>query len=139
MTGGRAQLINGLLLITVFFSCRVVWGTVNAFRVFGDVWEAYNNVPAEFAAQGQSVPVWLAATYLGSNSILNFLNYYWFTRMIQTLRSRFEKPSKKAETVVVEGTEVDMTETAKELKELEKEVLEAVDGLVDGKVKPKDE
>lgn len=38
---------------------------------------------------GKSVPLWLACIYLGSNSILNLLNYYWFTKMVQTVASRF--------------------------------------------------
>lgn len=44
-------------------------------------------VPHPFA--GKSVPLWLACIYLGSNSILNLLNYYWFTKMVQTVASRF--------------------------------------------------
>ena len=37
-----------------------------------------------------SVPFWLAMTYLGSNIILHSLNFYWFGRMIETVRKRFE-------------------------------------------------
>lgn len=44
----------------------------------------------------QSVPFWLAMTYLVSNLILNALNFYWFAKMVETVRKRFaEKPLKK--------------------------------------------
>jgi hypothetical protein len=38
------------------------------------------------------VPVWLTFTYLGSNIILNTLNFYWFGKMIEALRKRFTPP-----------------------------------------------
>lgn len=130
MTGGRAQLVNGILLIFTFFSCRIVWGTLNAVFVFQDIYKTYYNPPADIIAQGRQFPAWLGFVYLFSNTILNFLNYYWFSRMIVTLRARFEKPKeelKKAieieksaseeDIVLVEGLHVDLSTTALELKE----------------------
>jgi hypothetical protein len=38
------------------------------------------------------VPLWLAFTYLGSNIVLNTLNFYWFGKMIETVRKRFQPP-----------------------------------------------
>jgi len=48
----------------------------------------------KFAGAGtKAVPVWLAGTYLVSNVLLNTLNFYWFAKMIETVRKRFtEKP-----------------------------------------------
>lgn len=60
---------------------------------------------------GQTVPLWLAIVYLGSNLTLNGLNYYWFSRMIVTIAARFMKPAVEApkkEKAVIQGTEVDM-------------------------------
>lgn len=37
----------------------------------------------------KAVPVWLAVTYLSSNVVLNSLNFYWFGKMIETVRKRF--------------------------------------------------
>lgn len=37
-----------------------------------------------------TVPFWLALTYLTSNLILHSLNFYWFGRMIETVRKRFD-------------------------------------------------
>ncbi|PLN81335.1 DUF887-domain-containing protein [Aspergillus taichungensis] len=46
------------------------------------------------------VPTWLVATYVASNLILNSLNYYWFSKMVETVLKRFrpeakDKPAKE--------------------------------------------
>jgi hypothetical protein len=54
-------------------------------------------------------------SYLASNLTLNGLNWYWFSKMIATIRKRFDppfgtrKPEKKEEPehVLVEGIDVD--------------------------------
>lgn len=72
---------------------------------------ANNTVAAQEAAAGVSaaplqsdimrfagaeyVPVWLAVTYLTSNIVLNTLNFYWFGKMIETVRKRFQPPKEK--------------------------------------------
>ena len=43
-------------------------------------------------AGDQSVPLWLATSYLLSNIVLNCLNYYWMGKMIETIRKRFDPP-----------------------------------------------
>jgi hypothetical protein len=46
------------------------------------------------------IPLWLGFVYLGSNLILHTLNFYWFGRMIETVRKRFdEKPPAKGDTI----------------------------------------
>ncbi|KAL3421331.1 TLC domain-containing protein [Phlyctema vagabunda] len=138
MTGSRAQLYNGIVLLAVFFSCRLVWGTYQSLRVYQDVWAALNHKPATAsvhldalnngtaagldAAAGKSalpihgdimqfsseeyIPVWLALTYLASNVTLNTLNFYWFAKMIETVRKRFQPPKevKKEKAVAVRST-----------------------------------
>ncbi|KAG0137930.1 hypothetical protein HOY82DRAFT_575813 [Tuber indicum] len=118
-TGSLIQLVNGFFLLTSFFCCRLIWGTWNAFLVFGDLHTLYNNPPAPvlppsddslihldhletdkivaYLFAGKNLPLWLIMVYLGSNAILNLLNYYWFYRMIQTVSARFtkDKPVKK--------------------------------------------
>ncbi len=116
MTGSRAQLYNGILLLVTFFGCRLVWGTYQSLRVYQDVWAALHTTGADnlhpnvgkhnvtlgsvgtpgdademmrFAGDRQ-VPLWLACTYLGSNVVLNTLNFYWFGKMIETVRKRFQ-------------------------------------------------
>ncbi|RDW88152.1 hypothetical protein BP6252_00184 [Coleophoma cylindrospora] len=127
MTGSRAQLYNGLVLLAMFFSCRLVWGTYQSVRVYQDVWAALHHKPAGAsihldilnnsttaamdAAAGKSampihsdimkfageeyIPLWLALTYLGSNVILNTLNFFWFAKMIETVRKRFQPPKER--------------------------------------------
>lgn len=46
---------------------------------------------AKYTAGG--VPTWLVATYVSSNLILNFLNYYWFSKMIDAVMKRFREPA----------------------------------------------
>ncbi|KAL4992439.1 TLC domain-containing protein [Aspergillus falconensis] len=53
---------------------------------------------AKYTAAG--VPTWLVVTYVTSNLILNSLNYYWFSKMIETVMKRFrpqKAPSKEEE------------------------------------------
>jgi hypothetical protein len=117
MTGSTLQFLNGIVLLFTFFSCRLCWGTYNSIRVFADIYRAYTAGPVTLTdpqfgklnnhtivgnagfkhdvlqfAEGQSVPLWLAGAYLASNLILNGLNWFWFGKMIETLRKRFDPP-----------------------------------------------
>jgi len=54
------------------------------------------------------VPVWLACTYLGSNIVLNTLNFYWFGKMIEAVKKRFKPGKEKGKEAVgmkAEGSE----------------------------------
>ncbi|CAF9930016.1 hypothetical protein IMSHALPRED_008067 [Imshaugia aleurites] len=87
MTGSTAQLVNGIALVATFGASRLVWGTYQSVRMYQDMWIAFE------APGGLPVPPWLALAYVVSNTTLSVLNFYWFGRMITTLRKRFEKPS----------------------------------------------
>lgn len=121
MTGSKAQLYNGFVLLLTFFSCRLVWGTYQSISVFRDIWAALNHYSSasqltvavespttvlgvelgnpsalqreimRFAGD-EYVPVWLSFIYLSSNLTLNFLNIYWFRQMIITIQRRFAAP-----------------------------------------------
>lgn len=43
LTGSKLQLYNGILLMTTFFLCRLVWGSYQSFRVFSDIFTAYRH------------------------------------------------------------------------------------------------
>ncbi|KAI9691948.1 MAG: hypothetical protein M1820_009656 [Bogoriella megaspora] len=117
MTGSTPQLYNGMLLIGTFFGARLCWGTANSVRVFWDIWRVVRR--PEFAvpealglereagllkepvdavgevmrfAVGNEVPLWLTVSYLASNFVLNSLNIWWFGKMIDTVRKRFDPP-----------------------------------------------
>jgi hypothetical protein len=136
LTGTKIQFYNGIMLLVTFFSCRLVWGTYQSVRVFSDVYNALTYDPATIKDEPHSdlmgfagvraIPLWLPACYLLSNLTLNGLNWYWFGKMIETLRKRFDpplgtrKPEKipipakappmvngtEDETVLVEGTDI---------------------------------
>lgn len=63
----------------------------------------------------ENMPLWLGLTYLGSNMMLNTLNFYWFGKMIETVKKRFRTPKEEAKAkedgevvdAVVEGVELD--------------------------------
>lgn len=104
MTGSRLQLYNGILLLSTFFSARLVYGPYQSFRVFGDMYKLMGRHPTapgsgvmRFATTDTVTPFWLAFSYLASNLTLTFLNFYWFFMMIKAVRKRFE-PSTKGST-----------------------------------------
>ncbi|KPM44833.1 hypothetical protein AK830_g1698 [Neonectria ditissima] len=117
MTGTRAQLYNGIMLLFTFFSCRLVYGTYATFRVFHDIWSSINANPLPsklefsptmvFADETSTVPLWLGAIYLLSNVTLNSLNFYWFFMMIRAVRKRFE-PAKSDGKPLEPVTEVEI-------------------------------
>ncbi|TGO07859.1 hypothetical protein BTUL_0241g00020 [Botrytis tulipae] len=109
MTGSKAQLYNGIVLLLTFFSCRLVWGIYQSAKLYQDIWRAFHtpniSVP-EFRGPGGpewdvfrfsrgseelTLPIWLAWGYLVTNTILTFLNIYWFKQMISSVLNRFSK------------------------------------------------
>lgn len=117
LTGSVYQAVNGAFLTSTFFGCRLVWGNYSSYLVFKDVYRAINEgytTPKffmdrlqEFPHHGELdhplgqttafmdaryLPLWLGASYLASNITLNLLNLFWFSKMIQTIRTRFPPP-----------------------------------------------
>ncbi|KAI5864986.1 TLC domain-containing protein [Durotheca rogersii] len=113
MTGSRAQLYNGILLIFTFFCCRLVWGTYQSFLIARDLWTTLHSTPIvpatlapeaalnttfpdqytdtmRFVSESSSIPLWLPIIYTVSNLTLNSLNFYWFSKMIDAIRKRFQ-------------------------------------------------
>ncbi|KAJ9667604.1 hypothetical protein H2201_002139 [Coniosporium apollinis] len=185
LTGSKLQLYNGILLMTTFFLCRLVWGSYQSFSVFRDIWTAYRHghfevgsgplgtmreggksVTAEDLgawgtgwtgeggrsemmrfAKDQHIPYWLPAAYLGSNLVLNTLNWVWFGKMIETIRKRFDPPfgtkgvedrvrgrrrrksiEEKRNEILVEGIDVDTDSGDGDEEEREVEVSRGADG-----------
>jgi len=121
LTGSSIQAINGALLTSTFFGCRLIWGNLSSFWVFYDIFRSIQKghtdlttfdfgAPHIFSTRdllriygeeqgqrlafvgGQKIPLWLALAYLSSNITLNSLNIFWFGKMIQTIRKRFDPP-----------------------------------------------
>ncbi|KAL9128865.1 MAG: hypothetical protein Q9217_002554 [Psora testacea] len=89
MTGSTAQLINGIALLITFGGSRLVWGTFQNYRMYRDIWKAFNTTG------GLPVPPWLAAVHMLASATLTGLNVVWFQKMVQTLLARFQKGEKK--------------------------------------------
>ncbi|TVY88232.1 putative TLC domain-containing protein [Lachnellula willkommii] len=103
MTGSKAQLYNGLALVSVFFSCRLVWGAYSSFNIYKDVWDSlhitndmkFDSRPEMMVyGQDRSLPWWLVALYLGGHVTLQVLNVFWLGRMIAAIRKRFSSKVK---------------------------------------------
>lgn len=115
LTGSTIQLVNAGFLLTTFCGCRCIWGTYQSGWIYHDLLKALRlgDVEKPLAvtagmAQGQlydvlsgggvgkeSVPLWLAGLYLGSNTLLSALQFYWFGKMIDAVAKRFRKPAKE--------------------------------------------
>lgn len=81
MTGSNWQLYNGIALMSTFFGCRLLWGSYQTWLLTQDMLSAWKSGP---------VPNLLFGTYLLSNTTLTCLNFYWFGKMVQAMRKRFE-------------------------------------------------
>jgi len=122
LTGSIYQAINGAFLVGTFFSCRLVWGIYSSFWVFRDMYWLIRDGHTNFAysvpsgklqtmsteellrisrdADAQTrafnpeqyTPLWIPVIYLASNLVLNTLNVFWFGKMIETIRTRFDPP-----------------------------------------------
>lgn len=158
MTGSKAQLYNGLMLIFTFFSCRLVWGTYNSLLVACDVWTGLRSEPLvlatlapedaleatfpsqyantmKYVSKSTTVPLWLAAIYMGANLTLNSLNFYWFFKMIDAVRKRFDpKQKKKEKEVEADNTHVkdDAVATAVKIDGIELKTRPRRGTLLDG-------
>lgn len=105
MTGTRAQLYNGLALLGVFFSARIVWGAYSSFNMYRDVWQALhftetmktstNEEMMQFGLD-RSLPTWLVVLYGGGHIQLQVLNVFWFFKMVTAVKKRFVKTEKKS-------------------------------------------
>lgn len=119
LTGSVYQAINGAFLTSTFFLCRIVWGTYSSYLTFTDMYTAlqhgHNQRPTGILGEidehtkletrvamfqrpngvwygEMHLPLWLAGVYLASNLTLNVLNMFWFSKMVQTIRKRFDPP-----------------------------------------------
>lgn len=115
LTGSTFQLVNAGFLLATFGGCRCIWGTYQSGWIYHDLLKALRLSEAERPlavaagmAQGQaynvltggglgheSVPLWLAGLYLGSNTLLSVLQFYWFGKMIDAVRKRFQGPKEE--------------------------------------------
>jgi len=91
MTGSKAQLYNGLTLLGVFFSARLVWGAYSSFNIYRDVWRALHFTDSMRSSTNEEIVV----LYMGGHVTLQALNVFWFGKMIAAVKKRFVKTEKK--------------------------------------------
>jgi len=105
MTGTKAQLYNGVMLLVVFFSCRLVWGAYSSFNIYRDVWNALqfdpevtrlssNEEMMRFGGE-RLLPTWLVVLYMCGHVTLQVLNVFWFGKMLAAVKKRFVGTEKK--------------------------------------------
>jgi TLC domain len=87
MTGSRPQLYNGIMLL------------YQSYRVLSDFWrgvgvspspDAQSLVSMVYTTDSTIVPFWAFMSYFLSNMVLNFLNFFWFFKMVRAVGKRFE-------------------------------------------------
>ncbi|KAJ8659189.1 hypothetical protein O0I10_005228 [Lichtheimia ornata] len=78
-TGSKAQLVNGIFLISIFFLARIVFGFYMSYWLWVDICAVKDLVPLRY---------WIV--YFAANAMTSFLNVYWFGLMIRSLRKRFD-------------------------------------------------
>ncbi|KAI0332566.1 DUF887-domain-containing protein [Cubamyces sp. BRFM 1775] len=82
-TGSSAQWLNGVVLLSTFFSVRIVYGWYLTLDFMHSL----------YAARAELPTIYLLAFALG-NLTLNGLNLTWFYKMIFAIRKRFDGESK---------------------------------------------
>jgi TLC domain len=103
-SGTSIQLYNGIALMTSFFCARLLYGGYWSIRWYMDVFYVLQNPhdgipeissfsptnirPDAISKTTETLPLWLIAVFMTSNTLLNALNFIWFGKMIQTLRNR---------------------------------------------------
>ncbi|KAI9326718.1 TLC domain-containing protein [Obelidium mucronatum] len=86
LTGSTLQLVNGIVLLFVFFGARIVFGLYASFDLFYELYSKADIIPVE-----------RAVVLFVLNSILNALNLFWFYKMIDSVRRRFAPSSTKVD------------------------------------------
>lgn len=66
------NVLNGLLLISVFFFVRLVWGFIAISILTYEMYQIWDQIP-----------LYISAIILGINISLDFLNIHWFSKMIK--------------------------------------------------------
>lgn len=77
------NMINGLLLLVVFFTIRIVWGFTGVLILIGQMWKVRDQLP-------RIQPLIL----LFLNFALNTLNVFWFMKMIKLAKKMLKGSSK---------------------------------------------
>lgn len=77
------NVLNGLLLLTVFFTVRILWGFTAIILLVQQMWKV-----------SDQLPVLQTIVLLSLNFTLNSLNVFWFSKMLKIARKMANGSSK---------------------------------------------
>lgn len=77
MSGSTIQIVNGAMLLATFAGARLVYGTIMSIAFYHTLFEFQDRMPLS-----------MFLTYIVGNTILNGLNWFWFSKMIAMVRRR---------------------------------------------------
>ncbi|CAI1523126.1 hypothetical protein SEUBUCD646_0J03080 [Saccharomyces eubayanus] len=78
------NVVNGFLLMAVFFLVRICWGTLASALLFKQMWNVRDELPKVSAAIMMSL-----------NIFMNFLNVLWFRKMLRLVKKLTKSTSSK--------------------------------------------
>ncbi|RKP20589.1 DUF887 family protein [Rozella allomycis CSF55] len=78
-SGSKEQKINGVILAVTFLVVRIIFGLYWSIIVIRSIAMNFENIPIEFQF-----------IYLTSNVVLNMLNIYWFTLIMNSIFKTFD-------------------------------------------------
>lgn len=82
------NMLNGLLLLVVFFSIRIAWGFTGVLLLLGKMWKVRDQLPMV-----------QSAILLTLNIALNTLNVFWFTKMLKLAKKMLKGSAKVSKNV----------------------------------------
>jgi hypothetical protein len=97
LAGSKIQMVNGIVLMVTFASCRLLWGSYMTFTFFGDVFTAvqadrpsftlYDYSPSESPlALEHRAPGWVAVAFMCTHTVVMSLSVFWFSKMVAAVR-----------------------------------------------------
>ncbi|KIJ41318.1 hypothetical protein M422DRAFT_48775 [Sphaerobolus stellatus SS14] len=88
-TGTVWQLINGILLIVVFFFARIWFGSLTAYHFLSALYKNHTMVPLP-----------LAIIYAAGIMMLMVFNYIWMYKMFAALQKRFKTKPRERDPII---------------------------------------
>ncbi len=118
-------IINGLLLMVIFFIVRVIWGWWSIYRVVRDFVLYYEENAERF-------PVKISIVIVLLNIGLNSLNLYWFSKMIKIAIKKAKSTAKSTknenEAIPIDNSKVDGgAEVEKKIANVIEETINDID------------
>ncbi|GAA5879991.1 hypothetical protein JCM1840_005283 [Sporobolomyces johnsonii] len=89
MTGSKAQMINGVFLVSAYIGARLCYGSYNSFKLFRMLFSS----SSDLSKSQQEATGWIRYLFVCLNLTMNGLNMFWFRAMVMALKKRFSPAS----------------------------------------------